>query len=218
MFRMVLLTQWKWSRIALCAATVAAFTVPIISVQSFSDPAIGWIEGRRVLQIMRVYGGWYAMLAAAVGLAVAVSAWSADHRGRHVYALSLPVPRWHLVLLRFGAGALLLLLPALALWVGALLATASIRIPPGLEAFPTALAMRFALASLVAFGIFFAISAGTARTAGWVLGTIVSVFLLAMAGGSIGVPDAVMSEIHELVFSWPVMLEVFNGSWMLIDV
>ena len=218
MFRMVLLTQWKWSRIVVCAATIAAFAVPIISVQAFGDPDGGWIDGRRALQVMRMFGGWYAMLAAAVGLAVAVTAWSADHRGRHVYALSLPVPRWRLVLLRFGAGGTLLALPVIALWIGAFIATSSVEIPPGLQAFPTSLAIRFALASLVAFGIFFAISAGTARTAGWVLGAIGAVFLLAALGETVGLPARVMDEIHTLIFSWPIVLEIFNGSWMLIDV
>ena len=218
MFRMVLMTQWKWSRLVLCAATIAAFAVPIISVQFFGDADGRWIDGRRVLQVMRAFGAWYAVLAAAAGLAVAMTAWSADHRGRHIYALTLPIPRWRLVLLRFGAGATLLTLPVVALWAGALLATSSVDIPPGLEALPTALAIRFALASLVAFGIFFAISAGTARTAGWVLGAIGTVFLLAAFGESFGLPDRVMEEIHGLIFSWPIVLEVFYGSWMLIDV
>lgn len=215
---MVLMTQWKWSRLVLCAATIAAFAVPIISVQFFGDADGSWIDGRRVLQVMRAFGAWYAVLAAAAGLAVAMTAWSADHRGRHIYALTLPIPRWRLVLLRFGAGAALLTLPVVALWAGALLATSSVDIPPGLEALPTALAIRFALASLVAFGIFFAISAGTARTAGWVLGAIGTVFLLAAFGESFGLPDRVMEEIHGLIFSWPIVLEVFHGSWMLIDV
>lgn len=218
MFRMILLTQWKWSRIVLCAATIAAFAVPIISVQSFGDADGGWIDGRRALQLMRAFGAWYALLAAASGLALAVTAWSADHRGRHIYALSLPVPRWRLVLLRFGAGATLMALPVIALWAGALLATSSIEIPPGLQAFPTALAIRFALAMLVAFGMFFAISAGTPRTAGWVLGAIFSVFLVAGLGQTFGLPDRLMEEINSVIYSWPVMLEIFNGSWMLIDV
>lgn len=218
MFRMVLLTQWKWTRIALCAAIVAAFALPILSVQSLAVPSGGWIDGRRALMVMRSFGAWYAVLAAAAGLAVAVTAWSADHRGRHVYALSLPVPRWRLVTLRFAAGSALLLLPAIALWLGALAATASIEIPAGLEAFPTALAMRFALASLVAFGLFFAISAGTARTAGWVLGAIGGLLLLPLLGGSWDLPATLSLEIQTLIFSWPGVLEVFTGSWMLIDV
>src|SRR5205823_857995 len=109
----------------------------------------------------------YPVLAAALGLLVAIATWAPDHRGRHVHALSLPLPRWRYVLLRFGAGATLLAAPIVAVSAGALLATWSATIPAGLQGYPGALAIRFALAVLVAYAVFFAVSAGTARTAGF---------------------------------------------------
>src|SRR5207302_4981535 len=111
-------------------------------------------------------------LAAALGLLVAISTWAPDHRGRHVHALSLPLPRWRYVLLRFGSGATLLAAPIAAVTIGAVLATAVATLPPGLQGYPASLALRFALAVLVAYAMFFAVSAGTARTAGIILGVI----------------------------------------------
>src|SRR5206468_2756182 len=78
----------------------------------------------------------------------------------------------------FGAGAALLAAPVIAVSVGALLATWSATIPAGLQGYPGALAIRFALAVLVAYAVFFAVSAGTARTAGIILGLIGGVILV----------------------------------------
>ncbi|HUF26361.1 MAG TPA: hypothetical protein VMM18_05195 [Gemmatimonadaceae bacterium] len=218
MFRAILLTQWKWSRLAIVAAIVLAFTIPILSVQRFAGSGAEWIEGRIVLQSMRAFAGWYALLASAVGLGMAVTAWSADHRGRHVYALSLPVPRWQFALMRFGAGALMLLLPALALWAGALLATSSVSIPAGMQAFPGSIAVRFLLGSLVIYSLFFAIASGTARTAGWVLGGLLVIVALVAFDSSIGLPDAITNDLLDFVLAWPRAIELFTGRWMLIDV
>jgi hypothetical protein len=135
-----------------------------------------------------------------------------------VYALSLPVPRWHYALQRFGAGVLLLAAPALALWLGALLASATATIPPGLQAYPGALAVRFTLALGVAYAVFFAITAGTTRTAGYVLailGGIVVVQVLAIAAGF---EVRLIPFVGDRLLLWPGPLEIFSGRWMLIDV
>lgn len=218
MFREILRTQWKWARLLVLGACVAAFALPVFSVQPLGREVDGWMDGQSVLRAMRSFSTMYVLLACAVGLAVGISAWSADHRGRHVYALSLPVPRSRFALMRLGAGVLLVGLPALSLWVGALVATSSVRLPPGLEAFPTSIAIRFTLASLLAYALFFSIASGTSRTAGWVLGAIAGVLLLAIFGGEWAIARGYTDEIEILLFSWPGLFEVFTGRWMLIDV
>jgi hypothetical protein len=109
-------------------------------------------------------------------------------------------------------------LPSVSFWIGALLATAAIDLPDGLHAYPSALAVRFTLASLVAFSVFFAVSAGTARTAGYILvvvgGLLAAQLLLTTAGGGF---DPLAYVIDRLV-SWPGPFEVFTGRWALIDV
>jgi len=44
MFRAVLYTQWKWSRIILVLGTVAAFTIPLISLQGAARPDRGALQ------------------------------------------------------------------------------------------------------------------------------------------------------------------------------
>ena len=218
MFREILRTQWKWARLLVLAACVAAFSLPIFAVQPLGYEVDGWTDGTAVLRAMRSFSTMYALLAGAVGLAIGISAWSADHRGRHVYALSLPVSRSRFALMRLGAGALLVMLPAVSLWIGALTAVASVSVPPGLEAFPTSLAIRFLLASMLAYAIFFSIASGTARTAGWVLGVLTGVLLLGIFGGEWAFTRGITGQLEMLLLTWPGVLEVFTGRWMLIDV
>ncbi len=106
----------------------------------------------------------------------------------------------------------------IALAVGASVAAAAATVPSGLNAYPAALAVRFALAVVVAYSIFFAISSGTTRTAGYVLsvvGGIVVVQLLFQLSGS---STNFLNEIFDRMVTWPGPFEIFSGRWMLIDV
>src|SRR2546421_516625 len=163
MFRVILYNQWKWSRLLVVLGSVAGFALPIVSLQGAARADASPLAPAELLRTVQSWGVLYPVLAATLGLLVAITTWTPDHRGRHVYALVLPVPRWRYVLLRFGAGALLLAAPITAVLVGALVATSSAAIPAGLQGYPVALAVRFALAVLVAFAGFFAVSAATAR-------------------------------------------------------
>lgn len=218
MFRMILYTQWKWSRLIVLLGAVAAFALPIISVASPEGPRPDVTQVRRLMADMESWGVLYPALAGALAVLVAIAAWGADHRGSHVYALSLPLPRWHYALLRFGAGALLLLGPAFALWVGALLASSTANVPPGLHAYPTALALRFVLALCVAYAIIFAISAGTTRTAGYILGGIAAVVVLQILATAAGLHVSILPWLSDRLFIWPGPFDIFGGRWMLIDV
>lgn len=214
MFRVILMAQWKWTRLLLLPAVVVAFALPFLSVQYADSSRPSW----EVIRSSGEWSVWFAALAGAVGLLVGTSAWISDHRGGHVYALSLPVERWRYVLLRYGSGALLLAAPILFLWIGVLIATSSVELQVGLKAYPNALALRFALAVLVSYSIFFAISCGTSRTAGYILtvigGVIIAELLLRAAGINAQLIDPFVSG----VLDWPGPLEVFTGRWLLIDV
>jgi hypothetical protein len=218
MFKAILYTQWKWSRLPLLLMVFAGFALPLVSAQGVESAVQDYWLTEDMLSSLQSWGLVYPLLAAAVGLGLALISWSADHRGKHIYALSLPIPRWNYVLLRFSAGACLLAVPALALWMGALVATAATALPAGLQAYPTILALRFGLAAFVAYAIFFAVSAGTNKTAGYVLAVLAAVVVVQLF------LDAVGSEVHflqplmlRLVF-WPGPFEIFTGRWMLFDV
>jgi hypothetical protein len=218
MFRIILLTQWKWSRLALGIVTLVVFALPLLTVQYASQAGVTQWDSRELLNAVQSWSAWYPFLALTAGLLLAMTAWGNDHRGHHVYALSLPVPRWQYALLRYGAGAALLALPVVVLWIGALLATSTATIPPGLHAYPNALAFRFLIAAVLAYSIFFSISAGSARTAGYVLGVVAGLFLiqflLTLADSRVNILQAIFDRL----LIWPGPLEPFTGRWMLIDV
>lgn len=216
MFRVILYSQWKWTRLVVIAGTVAAFIIPILSLQSAGgrDPA----GARELLATIERWSVPYKLLAGALGLLVAMTAWSADHRGRHVYALALPLPRWRYVLYRFCAGLVLLTPAVLALTVGGLLVTLTATLPSGLHGYPVALAWRFTLALVLAYAAFFAISSGTTRTAAAVLITMGGLFAVQVIAMTMGFDISIIDWLMNGVFAWQGPLALFGGRWMLIDV
>jgi hypothetical protein len=80
------------------------------------------------------------------------------------------------------------------------------------------LAVRFALAVIVAYAVFFAVSAGTARTAGIILGMIGAVLLVQIIAGAANVDLDLVGRLQVAVLNWPGPLAIFTGRWMLIDV
>src|SRR5216117_1984428 len=145
MFRVMLYSQWKWSRLIVALGSIAAFALPIVSVQGAARADASPLQAGELLQAVQSWGTLYPVLATALGLLVAIATWAPDHRGRHIHALTLPLPRWRYVLLRFAAGATVLAGPILGIAVGALIAIAAATLPPGLHGYPLALALRFGL-------------------------------------------------------------------------
>lgn len=218
MFRAMLMTQWKWSRAFLLPLVIALFAVPVYSVRQFSDLSVSRWQVGSMLSTMQGWGFAYMFGSIFVGMIIASASWSVDIRGRHVYALSLPVPRWHYLLLRYGAGAMLLLVPAAFLWLGGLVATSSSAIPVGLHAYPTALALRFLLATFIAYSLIFAASSVPKKIA---IGIAVAIGLLILVDAGIDYISGnsrLISGLFEWAVRWPGFFEVFAGRWMLIDV
>ena len=118
MFAAILRTQWKWTRGFALIAFVIGFVVPLFSLFSLESDRLQ-VVASVIVRNMQTFGLFYALLAAASGLACAMFAWGHDHRGRHVYAMALPIPRSQYTGMRFGAGALFLLLPVVGVLIGA---------------------------------------------------------------------------------------------------
>ena len=218
MFRAVLYSQWKWSRLIVVLGTVAAFAIPLLSLQGAARADRGALRAQELLHAVQAWGALYPLLATALGLLMAIAAWAADHRGRHIHALTLPLERWRYVLLRFGAGFVLLAAPIAAVLIGSSLAVLTATLPPGLQAYPIALAVRFAFAVLVAYAVFFAVSAGTARTAGIILGVIAAVILVQVVASIANIDLNLFSAAQTVLALGPGPLAVFTGRWMLVDV
>ena len=218
MFRVVLMTQWKWTRAILLPLVIAAFAVPVYSVQQFSDASMSRWQVTAMLGTMQAWGFGYMIASMLTGLMIAAGAWSFDLKGRHVYALSLPVPRWHYVLLRYAAGVVLLLVPALGLWVGSLLATSTAAIPLGLHAYPTALALRYLLASFVIYSVMFGLTVLPKKIGIGLAGVVGAVVLLDLIIGQLAGDSKIVGGFVDWAIRWPGFLEVYFGRWMLIDV
>src|SRR3989442_5578052 len=110
----MLYSKGKWSRLIVALGSVAAFALPIISVQGAARADASPLQAGELLQALQSWGTLYPLLAAALRLLVAIATWAPDHRGRHVHALSLPLPPWRYVLLRFRAVSALLAPPVVA--------------------------------------------------------------------------------------------------------
>ncbi len=215
MYQPMLFIHWKQSRLLLLPLVVAAFGLPLLSVQGLGDAL-------RADSFAAAYSEWgalsltiYPMLAFLVGVCLALTAWNWDHRLNHVYALSLPLARWEYAMLKMSAGVLLALIPVGAVWIGAHVASAVAVLPAGLSAYPNQLALRFLFAVLLSYALVFAMAAGTTRTTLWIVSGAVAVLVVgAWVLGSVDLADAAL----QMLWRAGGPFEVFTGSWALIDV
>lgn len=228
MYQPMLFVHWKQIRLGLIPFIVASFGLPLLAVQGLGTPpgAEGTtVDAYRVVTEFEVWLPFFPLLAVAIGMTLALSAWNWDHRYDHVYALSLPLARWEYAMLKMGAGAALALLPAAAFWIGAHLAAGSVNLPEGLHAYPNLLALRFTLAILVTYGVLFAMAAGTIKTTVWITSAVIgfTVFgsfatdFLAMFFDTFQTTN-VVEWAFQLLIDAPGPFELFSGSWTLIDV
>jgi hypothetical protein len=216
MFREVVYTQWRWSTLPVLLFTVAGFAIPLWAVQRAGLAAPLEADVVRMLDQVRGTGVLFPLLAALAGVTTGALTWTPDTRGGHVYALSLPVPRWYYVLMRFAAGLVLLAPLVLAVWIGGLIATAAATIPDGLYTYAGTIALRFALSLLVSYAAAFAIAAASRKTQTVIGGLILAVIgvqvVAVMAGVNLNPIRILMA-----VFDWPGPFQVFGGPWMLVD-
>jgi len=218
-FRQVLLAQWRWARLALVVLAVVGFAIPLASVFYGADLAgagrsrVGdWlVAADRVASVLP----YFALL---TGVLVGVMAWTPDIAGRHVYALTLPVSRAYFVTLRFVAGALLTLVPAGAFAVGAVIASVSVSLPPGVHAHPADVAARFWLATLTVYAIIFAISSASRRGQIAIISIIGGAVLVDLLLLTLSADFSITAEAFALLTNWPGPLAILTGRWALFDV
>ncbi len=219
MFTQVLKAQWLSARLPVVLLAVIGFALPLLTV-TYGGSLEGAPTERVALWLFTAQkvGVLIPGLALLVGLLLGIGAWAPDHLGKHVYALSLPVPRPMYVLLRFAAGATLLAGTVAALGIGATIASLSVKLPSGIHAYPLQITVRFALAALACYAIFFAISIATKRAALAVLGVICGVLLADLVLSAVGVSGSVTPTVFVLLTNWPGPLSILMGRWALFDV
>jgi hypothetical protein len=220
MFRAVFYTQWKWTRPAILLAVLVAGYIPVEALRTMPYKDAGTYHIPSLVSSIGGASVGYQLLALAVAVVVAIASWQADAHRQHVYALSLPIARWKFVLLRFGAGAALLGIVALAVALFGGVAAALAPLPPMLHAYPIGLAFRFWLGSLIPFGLIFALLASNPKKVRLVvagLATLVAVDFLLSAFGVTETP-VMVRWLVESMYSPHGPLTAFLSKWMLVDV
>jgi hypothetical protein len=217
MFGQVLLLQLRWSQLLLASTSAVTFVLPFL-VWRLGEPEGASISALNIIAGFGPAGPIAAVLSALIGFLVVAHQWNLDGSSRHVYALTLPVPWRRWTLMQFGAGVISILIPALALWLGALGALALIELPPTLQAYPGSFALRFLAGTLVAFSLAFALQHLAGRRAPAILlGLLLGAFALGLAANLFGF-DAVNEAATRLLFEWPGPFSVYGGEWRLVDV
>ena len=217
MFRAVLLTHWRWGRWGVLLLAAGAFVTPIILLGLLGTRDLTLLPVWEVLAPTSIAGAIYSVIAIFSGLWIAASAWSVDTTQDSIYALTRPVPRWYFVLLRYGSGIVLSLVPVAAVLIGALVAAAVTTRPVEMRVFPVALAAKFTVALWLSFSICFGGVTGLRPRPGshqlWIIGLIPILALL-----DVGTGAHVANALRDwLSGSWSP-LGAFFGRWNLFDV
>jgi len=217
MFRAILWCQWRESRLAVVLLGVLAFAVPIVSLRGAwlpTDPWTSWDLLRATAQ----WGAAYPVIALVAALVLAAGAWWPDHRGKHVYALTLPLARSRYLLLRYGAGLAWLGAITCALALGTMLATMRLTLPALLHVYPMGLTLRFFLAGLSAYTILFALNGLTPRMARILAACFLFLFIATVLSSLVSLGWNPLGAVVDALMGPYGPLAIFRARWMLIDV
>lgn len=217
MFAMIARTQFAWTRHVLGGFAVIAFLMPALAWRLAGDNA-GATGAAQLLDGFSALGPMLGFLSFLGPFVVAAYPWMVDAESNHVYPLSLPL-RWErFVAMRYLAGALSLLIPVIALYLGARLALAFIVLPDLLQSYAGPVAVRFFLAALVSYSATFALQYLAGRNATRVaLVLLVALGVLLVILGVTGQVRAA-NAIGTFLFEWPGPFAIFTDPWTLIDV
>ncbi len=218
MFGQILSTQVKWTRGALAVLSVVAFAAPAGLWRIAHTGSDGTVNAMGIMRGFEVLGPLLALLAFFSGFMAVAQPWAVDAAARHVYPLSLPIAWSRYVGLRFGAGALLLLIPTVALWLGCLLALSLVEIPDTLNAYPGTLAIRFLLGALLSYAGIFAVQYVSGRKAAHVLLAVLLVGMSLTLAAELTGNTKIAANVFSYLLKWPGPLAVFGNTWMLVDV
>ena len=218
MFAQTLYVQWKWNRDFLAFYTVAGFAAPLI-ILWIALTYLGLTTARELVLVGGVVGVTTAAIAVIAGLTVAWQGYGVDDRVGHIYALSLPVTRTRALALRAATAALILLLPAVGVWIGSMLAATQVTLPPMLRSYAGALAIRALLAAWLAHTCMFALRYAAGRRAKVVLATlVVMIGTLGFATEAVPAAREAILNVGNFLISSPGPFGVVFGRWTLIDV
>lgn len=217
MFKQMLAVQWRFTRKTIAAVSVLVAILPALTMRISVVSTVNFTP-RGLVQQSIALGFTLAMFAALTGMFVYEATWRSDTSGKNVYLLSLPITWRQFMLNRLSGALLLLLLPALCLWVGGVIGTAFVPLPPTLHVYALGVAFRFFLASALTYCLWSALVQFSGQKATLVflamllLAVIVPV-IISMTGTALPI---------DTIFRWiadpPSPVSVFFSRWAIIDV
>ena len=100
---------------------------------------------------------------------------------------------------------------------GTVVAAGAATLPPGTQAYPLAVVVRFTLAAAVVYALFFTMGGGGDRMVLYLLYGLTGLVALHLLFALFGLGD-VIGFVSNLLIYWPGPFEIFTGRWMLVDV
>lgn len=218
MFRQMCWVQWRWSRDLLAFFVVAGFTLPLV-VGWISVPEMGSPTVRTILRMGSMIGWCCLGLSLLAGGALAAQGYGMDERAGHIYPLSLPVTRTRFLVMRALAAGVLLVMPALAIFIGGTLAAGQIELPATLQSYAGGLAIRALLAAWLAHSIVFAVRYAAGRRSRFVF---FGVLMLVVASALLSLVEpgarSALVWLNDVLNTHPGPFGVLFGRWTLFDV
>ncbi|MDX2182572.1 MAG: hypothetical protein SFW08_01180 [Gemmatimonadaceae bacterium] len=204
-------------------AVIAAYATPHLTPSTFGAWREGGGDAGRLLSLSAVGGGILIVTALTMAFAAAASWAEEGSRNRGVYLMALPLERWHLAALEYAVAVTLILGVGLAMLIIGGAYAMFVSLPPGLHAYPVAIAVRTTGASLLVLSLMFPLSRlnvgaqqVTART------TVMLLVALAGLGLWVLLESMGVVSIARPVFRWAFSsggpLHLWVGSWMLVDI
>ena len=217
MFKQMFAVQWRFTRKAIAAVSVLVAIVPAMTMRMSAVSTVN-VTPRGLVQQSIALGLILAMFGVLTGFIIYEATWRNDASGKNVYLLSLPITWRQFILNRLSGALLLLLLPALCLWVGGVIGTAFVPLPPTLHVYALGVAFRFFLASSLTYCLWSALVQFSGQKATLVflallLLTIIIPVIISISG--VALP-------FDTIFRWiadpPSPVSVFFSRWAIIDV
>jgi hypothetical protein len=217
MFKQIMFVQWKWTRNSLLAISVLVTIAPALVMRIAMREWVV-VSASDLITVTNILGAMLALAAISTGVMVQDASVRPDIEGRYIYALSLPV-RWQdLLVRRIGSGLMLLIIPALFVWIGGTLATSLIVIPDSLHTYTGGVAMRFFLASVLSFAVWSVLVRYSGKkSAVYVLAALLILLLVPLALLLAGKGYLIESMFRALIDP-PSPFSVFTARWALLDV
>ena len=217
MFKQMFAVQWRFTRKTIAAVSVLVAILPALTMRMSAVSTVNFTP-RGLVQQSIALGVALAMFAALTGMFIYEATWRSDTSGKNVYLLSLPITWRQFILNRLSGAVLLLLVPAVCLWIGGVIGTAFVPLPPTLHVYALGVALRFFLASSLTYCLWSALVQFSGQKATLVflavlLLTITIPVIVSMTG--VTLPT-------DTIFRWiadpPSPFSVFFSRWAIIDV